>query len=257
MDNFEKRGKFLSKLRLKYNLKQSELGSLINYSNKSISRWERGISFPNDPKVIIQLADLFDVSVEEILNGEYKNNNEKKIKTSFECKLLYFRCLALKYNFLLLLFFVLFFLFFLFLIFNINFVDKLSSFGFRNKNKSAEIETYFHNKNGLNINEDILVEYVFVKDGFKYYKSFNNNIDICFYYKMGIFKLFGYDDSNNFFIIYSKTFESVIYLELYDSLDDNVFIFDTKEIKNCDIEDCNNYNDYVMYINYLKKIIRE
>ena len=40
---------------------------------------------------------------------QYKNNNEKKLKTSFEYKLVFFKCYLFKY-YLLILFFILFLL---------------------------------------------------------------------------------------------------------------------------------------------------
>lgn len=40
--NNEKRGNFLKKLRKSKNLTQQQLGELINYSDKNISKWENG-----------------------------------------------------------------------------------------------------------------------------------------------------------------------------------------------------------------------
>ena len=42
MNDDVRRGKFLARLRKDKNLKQSDLAKLIGYSNKSISKWERG-----------------------------------------------------------------------------------------------------------------------------------------------------------------------------------------------------------------------
>lgn len=76
----EKRGKFLLECRKKKKLSQDELGEMISYSRNNISKWERGVSFPSDPNVLEKLADIFDVSIEELMYGEHRSkNNEKEI----------------------------------------------------------------------------------------------------------------------------------------------------------------------------------
>ena len=83
MDN-EKRGKFLKELRKSKNMTQFQLGELLNYSDKNISKWENGISFPTDPEILKRLSIIFDISFEELLYGQYKdeknddNNNNSK-----------------------------------------------------------------------------------------------------------------------------------------------------------------------------------
>ena len=54
-------------LRQKAGMTQSELAALINYSDKSVSKWERGESMP-DIEVLKQIADLFGVSVDYLLS---------------------------------------------------------------------------------------------------------------------------------------------------------------------------------------------
>ena len=85
MNNDQKRGEFLCELRKNKGLTQKELGDLIHYSDKNISKWERGISFPNNPNVLNELANIFNVSIEEILYGELiASNNETQIRNNFE-----------------------------------------------------------------------------------------------------------------------------------------------------------------------------
>lgn len=80
----EKRGKLILELRKKKGLTQKEVGELIHYSDKNISKWENGKSFPNNPNVINQLAEIFEVSVEELMYGELKTKeNEEAIKKHF------------------------------------------------------------------------------------------------------------------------------------------------------------------------------
>lgn len=87
MTNDEKRGKFLYELRKRKKLTQQELGELIHYTDKNISKWERGVSFPNNPNVLQDLAKIFDVSIEELMYGEFKTNkNEREIRENFVSK---------------------------------------------------------------------------------------------------------------------------------------------------------------------------
>lgn len=53
----------LTELRKNARLTQSELAEKINYSDKSVSKWERGEALP-DLKVLTQLAGLFGVSID-------------------------------------------------------------------------------------------------------------------------------------------------------------------------------------------------
>ena len=50
---------------------QAELGQRLNYSDKSISKWERGEAIP-DAFVLTQMAELFGVTVDYLLCREDK-----------------------------------------------------------------------------------------------------------------------------------------------------------------------------------------
>lgn len=85
MNKDEKRGKLLRKLRKRKNMTQQELAKLIHYSDKNISKWEKGKSFPINPNTINQLAEIFEVSIEEIMFGELKEEtNTEKINSNFK-----------------------------------------------------------------------------------------------------------------------------------------------------------------------------
>ena len=84
MSDDEKRGKLICSLRKKKKLTQKELGDLIHYTDKNVSKWERGISFPNNPNVLNQLAEILGVSIEELMYGELRSEeNDEKIKANF------------------------------------------------------------------------------------------------------------------------------------------------------------------------------
>lgn len=53
----------LTELRKNARLTQAELAEKINYSDKSVSKWERGEALP-DLKVLTHLAELFGVSID-------------------------------------------------------------------------------------------------------------------------------------------------------------------------------------------------
>ena len=62
-------GNHLRRLRIKNEFTQSSLADLIGVSNKTISSWENGNSFP-DVEMLEILADLFNVSIDELILGE-------------------------------------------------------------------------------------------------------------------------------------------------------------------------------------------
>lgn len=59
----------LIKLRQQSGMTQAELGEKLSYSDKTVSKWERGESVP-DAYVLTQIAALYGVSVEYLLSGE-------------------------------------------------------------------------------------------------------------------------------------------------------------------------------------------
>ncbi len=65
----DKFGKFVTKLRKDKNMTQKELALSLHLTDKAISKWERGLSFP-DISILEPLAETLDVSVMELLKGE-------------------------------------------------------------------------------------------------------------------------------------------------------------------------------------------
>lgn len=61
--------KNLTNLRKANKLTQLELAEKLNYSDKAISKWERGESLP-DVVTLKQLADMYGVSIDYILNEQ-------------------------------------------------------------------------------------------------------------------------------------------------------------------------------------------
>ena len=71
--DMEKFGNFLCTLRKGKNLTQKELGDKLFVSDKTVSKWERGISIPN-VSLLIPIAEILDVTVTELLKGEHIQN---------------------------------------------------------------------------------------------------------------------------------------------------------------------------------------
>lgn len=65
------------RLRTQAGLTQAELGEKLNYSDKTISKWERGEAIP-DAYVLTQMAEIFGVTVDYLLSTHdaWENPNE-------------------------------------------------------------------------------------------------------------------------------------------------------------------------------------
>ncbi len=63
--------------RKKAGMTQMEVANLLSYSDKAISKWERGLGLP-DITVLAQLADLYGVTISELCEADH--DGEKPIK---------------------------------------------------------------------------------------------------------------------------------------------------------------------------------
>jgi len=61
--------KNITELRLLNNMTQIELAQKLNYSNKTVSKWERAESSP-DISILVEIADLFGVSLDYLVRSE-------------------------------------------------------------------------------------------------------------------------------------------------------------------------------------------
>ena len=77
----EKIGRFIATCRKEQNLTQEQLAEKLGVSNKTVSRWENGNSFP-DVSMLQPLCDLLNISVNELLLGEKipEDNYRKKVE---------------------------------------------------------------------------------------------------------------------------------------------------------------------------------
>lgn len=68
--NQMKIGQFIASCRKKKGMTQKELAEKLNVTDKSVSKWERGINLP-DVSLYMPLCQELDISINELFAGEY------------------------------------------------------------------------------------------------------------------------------------------------------------------------------------------
>lgn len=76
--NKEKTGKMIRQARIDKGYTQSELGDMIGVSNKAISRWENGETFP-DIGVIEPVAQMLELRIQDIITGTKDSDQDTAI----------------------------------------------------------------------------------------------------------------------------------------------------------------------------------
>lgn len=78
----KKTGGFLKELRKEKGMTQEQLAEAFGVSGRTISRWETGSNMP-DLDLVIEIANYFEVTIEEFLDGERKEDrmNQKNEET--------------------------------------------------------------------------------------------------------------------------------------------------------------------------------
>mgnify|MGYP003571275811 CR=1 FL=1 len=80
MDNIKQNfSQNLINLRKEKNLTQLELAKLLNYSDKSVSKWENGETVP-DIEVLKKIADYFSVSIDTLISDPNNLKHIEKVK---------------------------------------------------------------------------------------------------------------------------------------------------------------------------------
>ena len=70
----KKIGSFLKELRKEKGITQEQFAELLGVSGRTVSRWETGSNMP-DISLLVSIAEYFDISIPEIINGERKSEN--------------------------------------------------------------------------------------------------------------------------------------------------------------------------------------
>ena len=73
--------KNISNLRVLNNMTQAELGEKLNYSDKTISKWECGGGFP-DTSLMLPLCKELDITANELLSGKKLKDNDEYVESA-------------------------------------------------------------------------------------------------------------------------------------------------------------------------------
>ena len=79
-------GETIATLRKEKGMTQNQLAEKMNVTDKAVSKWERDLSCP-DINTISKLADILDVSVEELLKVKKSKYEGSKVKEIFNLTL--------------------------------------------------------------------------------------------------------------------------------------------------------------------------
>ncbi|MBQ8534237.1 MAG: helix-turn-helix transcriptional regulator [Bacilli bacterium] len=269
----EKRGKHLAELRIKNNLKQSDLAKMIGYSNKSISKWERGICFPKDTKVLIELTNIFNVSLDELLQGEDSDIECKIIPQSKNKYLNFIIKNRVVFIIILVLLFIFILGFYVLFVYIPNHLDrKVYDKEFIEINDELNGNIYYVDVDEVdkNVKRNITsnnkrkdekeIHKILLDEGFVYKdnvlsKEICDDVFIYYFEEFFSFKVYDYSSQNELYIFYTSLKFNKFYIEKYIEGRPETFYIENDEIKNCNIENCDNYLDYAKYINYIKNLI--
>lgn len=69
-------GEIIAARRKELGMTQKELAAKLNVTDKAVSKWERGLAFP-DISSIPQLAEVLDVSVAELMDAQSDEKQEE------------------------------------------------------------------------------------------------------------------------------------------------------------------------------------
>lgn len=72
MMDAKKTGKFISDNRKKQGLSQKELAEKLHITDKAVSKWERGLSFP-DITMLIPISEILEITLYDLLTGGNEN----------------------------------------------------------------------------------------------------------------------------------------------------------------------------------------
>lgn len=237
----------------KEKLTQEELASKLHVSPQVISKWENGRNFPKDPDILINISNILDVSLEELLYGEYKtkenkdiitNNFNKEYKNNYNK---YKKVLIISIITILIL--IICFLIFIYLN---NIKNKIKQYKITSDGEfnisgnilvTNTLTTLFMNKI-----EDNNISYITL-----YYKKDNNEYLICSGSNMTI-NIIDYNDyKDTYFVFYTdKDIDNIIYnenniIDIHkDNIDDDTYKY-SYEFK------LKHYYDFMNNIKYFKE----
>lgn len=83
MNSFDKDAfrEFILRLRKTENLSQEKMAEMLGVNEKTVRNWEKGVTIPTMDDVV-SIANLFNISLEEIFSGELNSEKEMDRKVS-------------------------------------------------------------------------------------------------------------------------------------------------------------------------------
>jgi transcriptional regulator with XRE-family HTH domain len=92
-------GEFIAKLRKARGMTQQNLADKLHVSNKTVSKWERGVGIP-EITTFVALAEIFNISVDDLINGQSQdkpliNKGPNQIKHLINNKVKHFEVITL------------------------------------------------------------------------------------------------------------------------------------------------------------------
>lgn len=83
-----KMGQFIAEMRKENNMTQKALAEKLHVTDKALSKWERGLSYP-DISLLTAIADTLGVTTGELLNGQKSGNISEEIETTVDNALIF------------------------------------------------------------------------------------------------------------------------------------------------------------------------
>jgi len=133
--DFIKSGQFISELRKEKCMTQADLGTILGVTDKTVSKWERGVNIP-DILMIKEIAKVFNVTADEILNAERDKTEVSTILKFYRNKKLRYASIGIGSAFIL---FTL-----VLLVYFTNNYDKSKVYKFYNVTDDYEISGYIY-----------------------------------------------------------------------------------------------------------------
>ena len=81
--NYQNTGLLIAKRRRELGLTQKELSDILNISDRTVSKWERGVGFP-DISLVEPLADTLGITINELIHGEEQANVQTPEQTAVD-----------------------------------------------------------------------------------------------------------------------------------------------------------------------------
>ena len=177
-------GKFIQQLRKEKNIIKEKLEEKLFLNSRSISKWERGENLP-DIENIKKLSEIFEVSQEEIMNGERKKTKKEKIKEKLKSFLKKYKLIIIPFILINIILYILLAIFF------INNYNKVTIYDVRTEGEDFYVEgtitvgkkfTYIDLSNiklpyETNIDEIYYIQYSILSDDEEYILTLGYDVE--------------------------------------------------------------------------------